>query len=483
LRRRLVFSSPIFLNWFLPATLLLVMAAHRAGGARLANPLLLAASVIFYMWGVGAAFAPILLGSVISNFLLGRWAQHARDGGQSRRMPVAATVIVNLALLGWFKYGNFFVAETARLREMIGVDPFLWKEIVLPIGISFFTFQAMSYVFDVAAGRARALKNPFDYALYIILFPQLIAGPIVRYGQIAEQIGDRPLDLRGVREGAVRFVHGLVKKVAIADAAGAVADPIFGLPAGELTMGAAWIGAIAYFVQIYFDFSGYSDMAIGLGRMVGFSFPENFDRPYAALSITDFWRRWHMTLSGWFRDYVYVPLGGSRRGELSTYVNLWTVFTLTGLWHGANWTFLVWGLYHGGLLVAERLLGVREPPQSPGLAEYILRRVGVTALVLCGWIIFRAPDLSFALDYFAAMADGAIYLPDDLATRLRSFDLALMAVGFTIAVLPPARFRGPDLYQGALRAPATALLFCVAWPFALMKAMAGGYSPFLYFQF
>lgn len=480
----MVFSSPIFLNFFLPATLFLVIAAHRLGGVRLSNPILLFASVIFYIWGIGASFAPVLFASIVVNYALGLYADDARRRGAPLQPPVALAAVLNIGLLAWFKYANFFIAETAPLRDLLGVEDFVWKEIVLPIGISFFTFQAMSYVFDVASGAAKALRNPFDFALYIVLFPQLIAGPIVRYGLVAEQIRNRTVTLGGFRAGSVRFLHGLVKKVVIADAAGAIADPVFSLPGNELTAGAAWLGAIAYFVQIYFDFSGYSDMAIGLGRMFGFDFPMNFDRPYAAVSMTDFWRRWHMTLSGWFRDYVYIPLGGSRRGDGRTFVNLWVVFVLTGIWHGANWTFLAWGLYHGALLIGERIFGIRDVAPGSSLIVLAARRCAVIALVLVGWIIFRSPTLDAAMNMLNAMAGfNRDAVADDLATRLSAFDKSVTAVGFLVAVLPPARFRGHEAYLGRMGRFATALLVGVAWPFALLKVLASGYSPFLYFQF
>ena len=284
----------------------------------------------------------------------------------------------------------------------------------------------------------------------------------------------------------VRFTHGLVKKVVIADSAGAIADAIFALPEGDLTAGASWLAVVAYTVQIYFDFSGYSDMAIGIGKMLGFNFPENFNRPYAALSVTDFWRRWHMTLSNWFRDYVYITLGGSRGGPVRTYINSWTVFVLTGVWHGANWTFLIWGLYHGALLVVERALGLREAKSDlrGGAAEYVARRVAVFLLVMIGWVFFRSPDLGFAASMLAGMfsfADMAV--PASAAVGLNGSDVFFMAVGVVIAVAPPASWRGPNAYEGAYGRIVQALLLLAAFPYALVKVTSGTYSPFLYFQF
>ncbi len=485
----MVFSSIPFLHLFLPLALLAGLGAHAAGGARLSNPALLAASLIFYAAsGVGAAFAPILLLSIAANFALGSWASASRRRlGRAPRGPIIAAVAVNLALLGYFKYANFLVAETQGLRAFLGFEPVVWESVVLPIGISFFTFQAMSYVFDVAKGDARALRNPFDFALYIVLFPQLIAGPIVRFATIAEKLRERSVTLAGMREGAVRFVHGLVKKVVIADSAGAVADLMFDLPGGELTAGAAWLGAFAYAVQIYFDFSGYSDMAIGLGRMFGFVFPENFNRPYAALSVTDFWRRWHITLSSWFRDYVYIPLGGSRRSPARTYANLWAVFILTGVWHGANWTFLLWGAYHGALLAGERAFALRAPVANDGWRGGGLtaaRRAATFLLVLFGWVLFRSQNVHQATGFYAAMASFAdLSLPPAALVSIRTIDLFFMGAGACLALLAPSRFRGAEAYAGRRARVATAALMLVAFPYALLKVAAGSYSPFLYFQF
>lgn len=485
----MVFSSFQFLHLFIPLTLIVVLTGHKLAGPKLANPLLLLASTIFYMWGIGASFAPILFASIAVNYCLGLWADQQRRKQQgSTFWPVLISVIANLSLLAYFKYANFFVEQLEPVRAMLGFDALIWENVILPIGISFFTFQSMSYVFDIAAGRARVLRNPLDFALYVALFPQLIAGPIVRYGLISEQLKDRQVDLHGMKEGAMRFLHGLVKKVVIADAAGAIADAVFSMPASELTMGAAWLGAVAYTVQIYFDFSGYSDMAIGLGRMFGFKFPENFNRPYTALSITDFWRRWHMTLSNWFRDYVYIPMGGSRfENQGRIYFNLWVIFFLTGIWHGANWTFIVWGLYHGGLLALERMSNLRVHVSEQielGFMEYLLRRSGVIFMVLLGWVMFRASSLDYAVDFYQAMFTlGDFSLPLQMRLELSMSNVAFMLLGVYLAFLLPPYVRGPLVYRGRFSYAASIALVVVAYPFAMMKIMAGTYSPFLYFQF
>jgi alginate O-acetyltransferase complex protein AlgI len=341
----------------------------------------------------------------------------------------------------------------------------------------------MSYTVDVARGRRAHLRNPIDFALYVALFPQLIAGPIVRFHEIADQLGDRRAGMDAFAEGAVRFTHGLVKKVVVADAVAVVADAAFATPAGELTAVTAWLGVTAYTLQIYFDFSGYSDMAIGLGRMFGFRFPENFARPYSAVSVTDFWRRWHMTLSNWFRDYLYIPLGGSRDGASRTYRNLWVVFLLTGLWHGAAWTFVAWGAYHGALLVAERLVGQR--PTGPTNLEPV-RRAATLLAVMVGWVLFRAETLTGALGYLRAMvAPGSLEVAPQVAEVLDLRVTLVLAMASLVVLLPRHLVLGPTLERARGAAPAAARLavFGLALPYALLLMAGGSFSPFLYFRF
>ncbi|MDG2095545.1 MAG: MBOAT family O-acyltransferase, partial [Phycisphaerales bacterium] len=306
----MVFSSQTFLFFFLPVVL--GMYFLLGIGPMLRNLWLLLASLIFYAWG-GADFILVLLLSIAGNWVLGLIAERSHVNGSpfAKRGSITLSVLLNIGILAWFKYANFFIDQVNDVGASFGMDEFGWSRIALPIGISFFTFQATSYVIDVARGQARVMRNPIDFALYVSLFPQLIAGPIVRYHEISDQLKDRPFDWEHVSSGMLRFTHGLVKKVVIADSIGVIADTAFGSEA-QINAGDAWLGLLAYTMQIYFDFSGYSDMAIGMGRMFGFRLPENFKRPYSAVCMTDFWRRWHVTLSNWFRDYVYIPLGGSR---------------------------------------------------------------------------------------------------------------------------------------------------------------------------
>lgn len=477
----MVFSDPNFLFFFLPG----VIAAYYLLPGRLRNLVLLLASWAFYTAGSGTLVVLLLISTVV-DYIAGRIVGRGLDGDNRRlqRAGVTLSVVVNLALLSYFKYANFVVGQFNEVGSVLGVGEIPWSAVVLPIGISFYTFQSMSYTIDVARGRVRPIRNPFDFALYVALFPQLIAGPIVRFHEISHEIRGRRTTADDFSEGVVRFAHGLVKKVVVADAAALVVEPVFALPAGELTTAAAWLGVAAYTIQIYFDFSGYSDMAIGLGRMFGFHFPENFRRPYSALSITDFWRRWHITLSNWFRDYLYVPLGGSRGTTAFTYRNLVIVFFLTGLWHGANWTFVVWGLYHGGLLVAERITGQRvvgdEAPNS------VARRAYTLIAVVIGWVMFRADSLGHAISILIAMFtwQGGP-LPASVVTVLTTRVSITLVLASIVVFLPRNWVGGTAISAGFGRWPALAraAVMLVGFPYALMLLSVGAFTPFLYYQF
>ncbi|MEM7585946.1 MAG: MBOAT family protein [Acidobacteriota bacterium] len=476
----MVFSSIEFLFLFLP----LLLGLYRIVPRRFENAVLLLASLLFYTWS-GGAFLLILLASIGGDYFAGAWVARAREKGLERRVAVGVgvSVGVNLGLLACFKYANFIVEQLNGMAASMGWGTIAWTTIGLPIGISFFTFQSMSYTLDLARGRAEHLRNPLDFALYVALFPQLICGPIVRYHEISRQIRKRRVRLADATEGAVRFVHGLVKKVVVADAAGSLADSAFSVPGDQLNAGTAWLGVIAYTLQIYFDFSGYSDMAIGLGRLFGFTFPENFRRPYSAISITDFWRRWHMTLSSWLRDYLYIPLGGSRGGASATYRNLVIVFLLCGLWHGANWTFVLWGAFHGALLVIERLTGQRPTETASFVA---LRRACVMLMVTLGWVIFRADSVQHAVAIYAAMFSFSGFELAPEVALARTHRVALVTGLAALVVLLPRSFvAGPQL---AVQPGPLFSLVRVVWlgggaVIATTLIASGNFSPFLYFQF
>jgi alginate O-acetyltransferase complex protein AlgI len=477
----MVFSSATFLFVFLPIVLVLTWVAP----ARLRRFVLLPASIIFYVWGV-QEFVLLVIGSTLLDWSLALALRKARDSGSTRlaRLLLAIGVLQNLALLGYFKYAGFFVDQFAQLASSLGSNGPTALSVALPIGISFFTFEKISYLVDVWRGEVAPRRDPTEVLLFVFLFPRSIAGPIVRLREIQTQLRTPRPYPEQVGEGAIRFAHGLAKKVLIADQIAPVADAAFASAAGgNLTTAAAWIGAFAYALQLYFDFSGYSDMAIGIGMMLGFTLPENFNRPYSAISITDFWRRWHMTLSRWFRDYVYIPLGGNRHGEAATYRNLMIVFLLTGFWHGAAWSFVLWGVYHGTWLLIERRMdwrGIERPVRNVAL-----RRMTTFLIVLFGWILFRAESLPLAVDYY-----GVMLVPQGGATAavdqaLGGQTIAALLVGALIVLLPGRLSGGRWLIEAAGRAPqlARGATLCILLPLALVYAFAETFSPFLYFQF
>ncbi|MCX6951177.1 MAG: MBOAT family protein [Verrucomicrobia bacterium] len=405
----MVFSSVLFLFFFLPLVLaiglpLQALANRRDGrgwALGLANLWLLVASVVFYAWGE-VYLVWVMVASCLLNYAGGFWCAPGRPG---RRAALVAVVTANLALLAWYKYSGLAVELlnrcNAALGHLFGAD-IRWTAVVLPLGISFYTFHGISYVVDVWRGKVVPCRSLRDFLCYSTLFPQLVAGPIVRYSEVGEQFSQRRVGWDDLAEGARRFIAGLGKKVLIANQVAPLADAIFALPEGGRSAAAAWVGVTAYALQIFFDFSGYSDMAVGLGRMFGFRFPENFDHPYVAGSMRDFWRRWHMTLSRFFRDYLYIPLGGNRHGAVRTAVNLLAVFALCGLWHGASWNFLAWGLFHGVFLATERVL---EPvtERTPGWLRP-LGHVYTLVAVLLSWVIFRCDTWAQTLGYFRSMA-------------------------------------------------------------------------------
>ena len=350
------------------------------------------------MWGA-PKFIFVLIGSIILDYYLAHAIYYAKK--ENKKWFLILSVALNISVLVYFKYANFFVANANELLQSVGYAEITWVTVALPIGISFFTFHELSYIIDVYRGVKPPLTKITDYAVYILLFPQLVAGPIIRFSEIEDQIKDRnnQLNADSALIGFFRFAIGLAKKVLIANALGAEADKIFALPADELTFALSWVGALTYTFQIYFDFSGYSDMAIGLARMMGFVFPENFNNPYISQSITDFWRRWHISLSRWMRDYLYVPLGGNRGSSLRTYANLGLVFLISGFWHGAEWTFLIWGAYHGFFLIIERLFLMKwlSKIYKP------IRIIYSFFIVVIGWVLFRSDNVNLAFQFLHTM--------------------------------------------------------------------------------
>ncbi len=387
----MLFSAPVFLFAFLPGLLFFYHFVWRS------NVVLVVASILFYTWG-DHHHVVLLLFSIAMNYGFGLLIDRLR-GGKNAFNALMGAVVCNLAFLCFFKYLNFIVANINEIVISTGVTILPDPKVSLPLGISFFTFQAISYVVDVYRGEARVQRNILSLAMYISMFSQLIAGPIVRYAWIEKDIDNRTVNTRKFAMGAKRFIVGLAKKVIIADTLAYPVDLIFATPATELSMVTAWLGVTLFAFQIYYDFSGYTDMAIGLGKMFGFNFPENFNYPYIAKSLRDFWRRWHITLSSWFRDYLYIPLGGNRFSHARTYMNLLIVFILCGLWHGASWNYLAWGLFHGMFLALERTpFGHRLDSAHP-----VIHHAYVLLVLLVGWAIFRSESMSYALDFIAAM--------------------------------------------------------------------------------
>ncbi len=470
----MVFSSTVFLFLFLPV----VFIADKVLPQKARNPLLTAASLFFYAWGE-PVYVLLMIVSVTMNYVFARGIGGRRERNLSAKLLVTVSVILNIGMLFVFKYANFFVGNVNGIFGAALEIPV----IRLPIGISFFTFQAMSYVIDVYRGTSKAQKNFGNVMLYISFFPQLIAGPIVKYHDIDLQIQSRTETAEKTAAGLKRFTVGLAKKLIIANAMGSVADKVFALSSGNINISIAWLGALTYALQIYFDFSGYSDMAIGLAKLFGFELKENFDYPYTAPSIKVFWRKWHISLSTWFKEYLYIPLGGNRKGEFRTAMNLIIVFFCTGLWHGAEWTFVVWGMMHGMFLMFERL-GIIKPQRFPKwLAHAYTVLIAVTAFT-----IFRAETLPQGFDFIAKMFTGfttSVTSQAFLSETLTPQVIALGAAGIIGAtpLLKNAygalrhKFTGQALEIGSMAATLLILLVCI------MALSGQSYNPFIYFRF
>jgi len=472
-----VFSSHIFLFGFLPLALLLYYATPPRGRSLTLTLL----SYAFYGWW-NPWFTLLMLGSTALDYGCGRVIARPGQSPGRRRLAVAVSATGNLAVLAFFKYAVFFAENADALASWAGLPgvaaPDFLHHIVLPVGISFYTFQSMSYTIDVYRGHAEPARNALDFACYVSMFPQLVAGPIVRWGAVADQLHDRRHTVEGFAAGLTRFNYGFAKKVLLANPAGGIADLCFEAGDGTLGAAAAWTGVLAYAFQIYFDFSGYSDMALGLGRMLGFRFPENFDSPYRSASLGEFWRRWHMSLSGFLRDYLYIPLGGNRRGRARTYANVLIVMLLGGLWHGAQWTFVIWGGLHGLGLVVERWWRERLPAPPRWLARTI-----VFVVLLVTWVFFRADSLAGAQGYLAAMAGlggagdaGSAAVLGALVFTPRH--AALLVACAAIAWCAPNT-------QTFLRrlTPAKMALGLVLLVVGVRAMGLQGFNPFLYFQF
>ncbi len=472
----MLFSSSAFIFFFLPIVLIIYYGLLK-NKRQAQNIFLLISSLVFYAWGE-PVFVLIMMLSIVANYLFGLkiYKCKKKENERASKGFVFASVVFNLSLLFVFKYLTFTLDTIANLsgRGSFGVN------IALPIGISFFTFQSMSYVLDVYRGRGGVLKNILNVGLYISFFPQLIAGPIVRYETIATEIADRKETREDFYEGFSRFIVGLGKKVLLANFFAVYADNAFA-NVGGLSLAMSWIGAVSYAFQIFFDFSGYSDMAIGLGRMFGFHFLENLNYPYISKSVSEFWRRWHISLGTWFKDYVYVPMGGSRVKKPRLVFNLFVVWMLTGIWHGANWTFFVWGFMYFVLLSIEKLTGFGR--KERGKAASVFGWIYTMLFVIIGWVIFRANTLSEAFEYLKVMFGFVKNVPDThvFANSLKGFFIYLV---FAILFSAPIMKKLENKYENstffyALRAVSIVLIFIIA----AASIVSSSHNPFIYFNF
>lgn len=470
----MLFSSITFLFIFLPLTLLLYYLVP----FRMKNYVMLAASLIFYAWGEPVYIILMIL-SIILNYFCGQDIYEKRDNARAMKMSLMFGGVMNLLILGFFKYYGLLMDT---INTILPID-IPYRVLALPIGISFYTFQAMSYLIDVYRKEVKPQENILYFALYISMFPQLIAGPIVRYIDIEEQLKERSINSTKFGEGAMYFIRGLAKKVVLANTFGSVYEQVAAMQMGSFSTLTAWIGAIAYAFQIYFDFGGYSDMAIGLGKMFGFEFLPNFNYPYIAKSITDFWRRWHISLSTWFREYVYIPLGGNRCTPSRHILNLLIVWMLTGLWHGAQWNFMFWGLYYGVILILEKYLWGSKIEKLPSAVQHIYAFV----LVLFGWVFFFSPTLGYAGQYLKVMFGIGAKGIFDKQGFFMIFTNWLLIV---IAILASAP-RGYKLLKKItgcwqseeVRAIVTCAVYIAMFLLCIAFLVTETYNPFLYFRF
>ena len=468
----MVFSSMIFLCVFLPVVLIVYYVLPK----QLRNLWLLLASLFFYAWGE-PRYILIMLFSTVFDYCNGRIIAYATEKGRHDtlgRVALVVSVVGNLGILCFFKYTDFALETLNRLAG----TQFGLLQLTLPIGISFYTFQTMSYTIDVYRGETPAQRNMISFGMYVCLFPQLIAGPIVRYKEVQKEVDARTTTISCAVHGLQRFLIGLAKKVLLANQIGALWDYIKGLGSADMSTALAWLGALAFTFQIYFDFSGYSDMAIGLGEMFGFHFPENFDHPYESKSITEFWRRWHMTLGAWFREYLYIPLGGNRKGVVRQIFNLFIVWFLTGLWHGAGWNFILWGLYYFVLLILEKfvLRGVLE--RLPTIMQHLY----TLFFVVVGWVIFACDDMGLLGSYLKALF--GIGVPAGNALALYEWDVMapFLVILLIASTTIPMRI-GKQLTRGDQRSPLLMVYTVVLLALSLAFLVSGSYNPFLYFRF
>ncbi|MCC6221332.1 MAG: MBOAT family protein [Deltaproteobacteria bacterium] len=474
------FSSLLFIFGFLPWFFLFYFSTP----SRFKNYTALLGSALFYTWGAPRFLAVIVFTS-ICDYWFSKAIVNCVEGAKKRKLLLAFAVGLNLSIFFYFKYANFFVEQINAAIGAFGFSPWPWLEVALPIGISFITFEKISYLVDVYRGVTPPAKNLLSYALFLLLFPHLIAGPIFRYHDIQGQLLRRLHSVDLIFAGVLRFSVGLAKKVLIADPLGEVANNVFNLGDDRLSFYAVWIGISCYTFQIFFDFSGYSDMAIGLGKIMGFKFVENFNHPYISQNITEFWRRWHISLSNWMKEYLYIPLGGNRLSTFRTYVNLWTVFLLSGLWHGANWTFIFWGAYHGFCLILDRLFWLKLSSKLPRVVN-----IAVTFfLVMIGWVFFRAENISHATSFVKCLfsfSNIGLGFEATVAELFSSRSIAMFALAAILSFLPASRVWQLFEEKEHLRWSTIVVRGQLAFLIAILSVaflVNSSFHPFIYFRF
>ena len=473
----MVFSSSLFLLYFLPLFLLLYFFIP----ARFKNLFIVIASLLFYTWGA-PLFVFVLCSSLLLDFFVAK--QIAKSTQKGKRVWLVFSIVTSVGLMLYFKYANFFIDNLNQVLYERGYYRLDWTEVALPVGISFFTFHQLSYIIDVYRGVKKPMSNLVNYGLYILFFPQLIAGPIIRFNEISDQIIDRKKEetLDNKLIGIFRFIIGLSKKVIIANSLGSVADSFFNSPIADLGTGQAWLAIIAYTFQIYFDFSGYSDMAIGLARTMGFVFPENFNNPYIAENITDFWRRWHITLSRWMRDYLYIPLGGNKVSDVRMYLNLWIVFLISGFWHGASWNFVIWGTYHGVFLILDRVFLIKLTSRIGKIPRVLL----TFFIVVIGWVFFRVDNFDDAILFIGKLFHYNNPVPGFNITGSFYFALVLALLFSFAGIYAQVQSMQMSIYT-QLGSSKRWLSLSVVSVFLLVISIAeitsSSFNPFIYFRF
>jgi alginate O-acetyltransferase complex protein AlgI len=471
----MLFSSTVFIFLFLP----IVLGLHFLIARNYRNLFILIASLFFYAWGEHMLVL-LMMGSICVNYILGNIVSEFQE--KERPMQAKAALIlgvaINLSVLGYYKYIHFLIDTLSQIGLNLDIDV---SNVTLPIGISFFTFQSISYLIDVYRKTVVGQKSLINLGMYISLFPQLIAGPIVRYADISKEIVNRNISSSLFKIGITRFIGGFAKKILIANNVGLIADQVFAIAPSELSTSLSWIGIICYSLQIYYDFSGYSDMAIGLGKILGFNFKENFEHPYISKSIREFWRRWHISLSSWFRDYLYISLGGNRVGKYRTYANLLIVFFLTGLWHGASWNFVIWGLFHGFFIIIERLNIIKLPSKLKGLS-----RVYTLLVVIIGWVFFRAENLEYGIDFIGKMFSFTSGSNNYPYIFINNYVLAALAVGIAFS-LPLRKFITRKIKvlitNKVTRNVVKYSFYIIIFIISLTELAQNTYNPFIYFRF